>query len=150
MESNAINKEIKTPGYLKFSKVLVWLMYLWVMIGVASLSMRVFLLAFSANMSAGFANFVLTVSEDYMHPFRGIFSGRNLGDTGYLDVSAMFAIIVYLFVAWGFKALIEYIEQKTSQAKAYQHDELLQQEREGTLRRNQKAASDVRPRNSRR
>ena len=133
--------EITVPSYLKFSKVLVWLMYFWVMIGVAALAMRVFLLAFSANMNAGFANFVLTVSNDYMEPFRGLFTGRSVGVTGYLDVSAMFAIIVYLFVAWGFKALIEYIEQKIEINKAQQRDVLRKQEREETIRRIEKAAS---------
>ena len=120
MTKDIVKTEPEIPTYLKFSKILVWLMYFWVMIGVASLAMRVFLLAFSANMSAGFANFVLTISNDYMQPFRGIFSGRNVGETGYLDVSALFAIIVYLFIAWGFKVLIEYIEQKISENKEAQ------------------------------
>lgn len=132
--ANNANYQIKTPSYLTFSKILVWLMYFWVMIGVVALSLRVFLLAFSANMSAGFANFVLTVSNDYMEPFRGIFAGRSVGETGYLDVSAMFAIIVYLFIAWGFKALIEYIEQKIAYNRGQQRDKIAKKERESNLR----------------
>jgi uncharacterized protein YggT (Ycf19 family) len=143
MSNVSTKKEIEAPAYLKFSKVLVWLMYFWVMIGVAALSMRVFLLAFSANMSAGFAEFVLTVSNDYMQPFRGIFTGRGLGETGYLDVSALFAIIVYLFIAWGFKALIEYIEEKIQQNKAHQRDALRKAEVQKILQRNTKIATNV-------
>lgn len=130
--------EIKIPAYLTFSKVLVWLMYFWVMIGVVSLALRVFLLAFSANMTAGFANFVLKVSNDYMEPFRGIFTGRGVGETGYLDVSALFAIIVYLFVAWGFKALIEFVDHKITEDKLKQRELLAKQEREETLNRIEK------------
>jgi heme exporter protein D len=70
-----------------------------------------------------------------------LFTGRSVGLTGYLDVSAMFAIIVYLFVAWGFKALIEYIEQKIEINKAQQRDVLRKQEREETIRRIEKAAN---------
>jgi uncharacterized protein YggT (Ycf19 family) len=131
--------EIKVPAYLTFSKVLVWLMYFWVMIGVVSLALRVFLLAFSANMTAGFANFVLRVSNDYMEPFRGIFTGRGVGETGYLDVSALFAIIVYLFVAWGFKALIEFVDHKIAEDKIKQGEQLAKLEREETLKRIEKA-----------
>jgi len=114
-------------------------MYFWVMIGVVSLALRVFLLAFSANMTAGFANFVLRVSNDYMEPFRGIFTGRGVGETGYLDVSALFAIIVYLFVAWGFKALIEFVDHKIAEDKIKQGEQLAKLEREETLKRIEKA-----------
>lgn len=92
-----------------------------------------------ANMTAGFANFVLRVSNDYMEPFRGIFTGRGVGETGYLDVSALFAIIVYLFVAWGFKALIEYIERKIAENKIKQQELLAKQEREEALSQIEKA-----------
>lgn len=122
-------QDIEIPGYLKLSKVLVWLMYFWVMIGIAFLSMRVFLLAFSANLSAGFANFVMEVSRDYLAPFRNIFTSREVGSTGYLDVSALFAIIVYLFIAWGFKALIDYVQNKIDVSKAEQKQQLLQAQR---------------------
>jgi uncharacterized protein YggT (Ycf19 family) len=100
------------PGYLKFSKVIVWLLYFWVMIGVTALTLRVFLLAFSANPTAGFVEFVYRVSADYLEPFRGIWPPKPVGETGYLDVAAIFAIIVYLFIAWGIKSLIEYIQDK--------------------------------------
>lgn len=117
--ANTDNK-VEVPGYLKVSKVISWLFYFWVVIGIVFLTMRVFLLATSANMSAGFSNFVYNVSQDYMQPFRGIFPSKSLGETGYLDVSAIFAIIVYLFLAWGFKALIDYLQAKIDTTKAQQ------------------------------
>lgn len=150
MANVSTHYEIKVPAYLTFSKVLVWLMYFWVMMGVVSLALRVFLLAFSANMTAGFANFVLRVSNDYMEPFRGIFTGRGLGETGYLDVSALFAIIVYLFIAWAFKALIEYLEHKIAENKAKQQELLAKQEREEALSRIEEALPSRKVASSRR
>lgn len=120
MAQKAQSDEIVVPGYLKVSKVISWLFYFWVMIGIVFMTMRVFLLATSANMNAGFSNFVWQVSQDYMQPFRGIFPTKSLGETGYLDVSAIFAIIVYLFLAWGFKALIDYVQGKIDMNKAEQ------------------------------
>lgn len=113
-------EEVVVPTGLKFSKVIVWFMYIWVLIGVISLSIRVLLLALSASTTAGFTNFVLRVSNDYLHPFRGIFPTKNVGETGYLDISAIFAIIVYLFILWGFKSLIEYVQNKIDVNKEMQ------------------------------
>lgn len=122
-------EKIEIPTYLRFSKVIVWLMYFWVTIGVIALSLRVFLLLFSANTSAGFADFIMRLSSDYLQPFRGIFSGRNVGETGYLDVSSIFAIIIYLLVAWGFRALIDYIQGKIDISVQEQKDQIKKAER---------------------
>lgn len=126
-------QEIQVPNYLKFSKVISWFMYFWVMIGVISLGFRVFLLLFSANTGAGFYNFVMNVSNDYMNPFRGLFNLREVGETGYLDISALFAIIIYLLLAWGFKSLIEYVETKIEMNKREQKMQLLNKELKQSL-----------------
>ena len=76
------------------------------------LGLRVFLLAFSANAATPFVDFIYRTSADYLAPFRGIFPARSIGETGYLDVAAIFAIIIYLLVAWGFRALITYVSHK--------------------------------------
>jgi uncharacterized protein YggT (Ycf19 family) len=124
-DSNTKEDEIVVPGYLKFSKVIVWLLYFWVMIGVVSLSLRVFLLAFSASTQSSFVEFVYKVSSDYLQPFRGIWPPRTVNETGYLDVAAIFAIIVYLFIAWGFRALIDYVQGKIDATVAEQEKEIL-------------------------
>ena len=126
--------QIVVPGYLKVSKIVSWLFYFWVLIGIAFMTMRVFLLATSANMSAGFSNFVWEVSQEYMQPFRGIFPAKQLGETGYLDVSAIFAIIVYLFLAWGFKALIDYVQGKIDVTKAEQKARIQKLEMEARMK----------------
>jgi len=134
-QSKSKDEEIIIPTKLKFSKVIVWVMYVWVLIGVIALSMRVFLLAFSASTAAGFTEFVMRVSADYLEPFRGIFPAGEVGETGYLDVSAIFAIIVYLFILWGFRSLIDYVQNKIDVDKAMQSHKITEAKRLAELAR---------------
>ena len=125
-QPKTIQEQIEVPGYLKISKYVVWSFYIVIIIGIISLFLRVLLLLFSADPNAGFAELVATISNDFMQPFRGIFPPREIGETGYLDVSALFAIIVYMFVMWGAKSLVEYVEGKITLTKAEQRDRLLE------------------------
>lgn len=118
------NQKIVVPGYLRISKIIAYLLYAWVLIGIISLVLRVFLLMFSANATTPFVDFVYTVSADYLSPFRGIFPAKAVGETGYLDVAALFAVIVYLFVMWGFASLVSYIQFKIDQTTHDQEKEL--------------------------
>jgi uncharacterized protein YggT (Ycf19 family) len=112
--------EIVIPGYLRISRVIAYVMYAWVIFGVATLLMRVFLLAFSANATTPFVEFIYTTSADYLEPFRGIFPSKAIGETGYFDVAAVFAIIVYLFIMWGFSSLIKYLQYKIDMSREEQ------------------------------
>lgn len=103
------------PTYLSIGKILTYAMYALILFGEIVLVFRVFLLAFSASTTSSFVNFIYRTSADFLEPFRGIFPPRPVGETGYLDVSALFAIIVYGLIAWGFAALIGYINAKISQ-----------------------------------
>jgi uncharacterized protein YggT (Ycf19 family) len=118
------NNDIVIPAYLRISKVIAYLLYAWVIIGVISLVLRVFLLAFSANSTTPFVEFVYRTSADYLQPFRGIFPSKPVGETGYLDIASMFAIIVYLFVMWGFSALIHYLQFKIDTTQAEQEKQI--------------------------
>jgi uncharacterized protein YggT (Ycf19 family) len=124
MAEKFYDESVKAPGFLKISKVIAWLMYIWVMFGIIVLALRVFLLAFSANTAAGFGQFIIKTSSDYLNPFRELFPPHKVGETGYLDVSALFAIIIYLFIAWGFSALIHYLQRKIDYSKDYQQREI--------------------------
>lgn len=106
------NKKIEVPGYLKFSKVITILIYIWVMYGIIVLSLRVFLLATSANATTPFVEFIYKSSADYLAPFRGIFPAKPVGETGYVDTAALFAIIMYLLIAWLISSGIKYIQSK--------------------------------------
>lgn len=105
-------KSIVVPSYLKINKIIAYVLYVWVIFGVITLALRVFLLAFSANAETPFVRFIYNTSTDYLSPFRGIFPSKSIGSTGYFDVAAVFAIIMYLFVMWGFSTLINYIQYK--------------------------------------
>jgi len=127
------NKGIEIPGYLRFSKVIVWFLYFYILLGIISLVFRIFLLLASADSTAGFYQWVMKVSSDYLEPFRGIFPTKSVNETGYLDVSALFAIIVYLFVIWGIHSLINYIQNKIDITKAAQEKELAEIKRQNEL-----------------
>jgi hypothetical protein len=122
--------EITPPVQLRMSKLISYIMYAWVMFGVVMLSLRVFLLIFSANASAPFVNFVLRTSDDYLRPFAGIFPARQLSETGYFDVAALFAICIYLILGWLTGALIAFVQGKIDQNDQEQRRRLhyLQQE----------------------
>lgn len=112
------------PGYLRISKIIAYILYIWVLIGVITLTLRVFLLAFSANPNTPFVSFIYKTSADYLNPFRGIFPSKSVGETGYFDVAAMFAIIIYLFVMWGFSSLVSYIQYKIDLSKKQQEKQI--------------------------
>lgn len=128
------NNQVTVPTYLKIGKVLAWLMYAWVFIGIILLSLRTFLLAFSANPTTPFVEFIYRTSADYLQPFRGVFPSKSVGETGYLDVAALFAIIIYLLLAWAFSALVHYIQSKIDAAQA-QGDEPAQAARRTSAKR---------------
>lgn len=114
--------QIRIPAYLRISRILAYIMYAWVLFGIVVILLRVFLLAFSANLSAPFAQFIYRTSNDYLEPFRGIFPPKPIGETGYLDIAALFAIIVYLFVAWLFASLVHHVQNKIDQDIAAQKE----------------------------
>lgn len=105
-------KSTDVPTYLSVGKVLTYVMYAWVLVGIITLGLRVFLLAFSANPNTPFVEFIYNTSADFLQPFRGIFPSKPVGATGYLDVAALFAMIIYGLIGWGFSALIHYIQSK--------------------------------------
>lgn len=120
------DNKIVIPGYLRVSKIVAYIMYAWVLIGVVTLGLRIFLLAFSANPTTPFVEFIYRTSSDYLNPFRGIFEPKSIGETGYFDVAAMFAIIIYLLVMWAFSALIGYIQFKIDVSRKEQEKHLQQ------------------------
>ena len=111
-------KKISVPEYLKISKLISFVLYLWIMLGVVMLALRTFLLLTSANPSSGFVDFVYRISADYLHPFRAIFPAKEVGETGYLDVSALFAIVVYLIIAWIVSSLLKLVQSKMDDVRS--------------------------------
>lgn len=113
--------QFKAPTYLRVSRIIAYVMYAWVMIGIILLGFRIFLLATSANATTPFVEFVYKTSADYMNPFRGIFPTKPVSETGYLDIAAVFAIIMYMLLGWGFSELISFVQQKIDKSKHEQY-----------------------------
>lgn len=70
--------DVSAPTYLRVSKVIAYVMYAWVFIGIILLGIRIFLLAFSANTATPFVEFVYRTSADYLAPFREYFRRDRL------------------------------------------------------------------------
>src|SRR5262245_4443465 len=87
----------KTIG-LKAARVLAWLIYAWVVIVLVLLFLAFLLELLGANPTAGFVEWVYRATQRAMAPFRGIFEPVELSDESTLDVSVLFAMIVYAFV----------------------------------------------------
>ncbi len=129
-EETVTKRKVSVPAYLRISKVIAWIMYAWVFVGIILLGIRVFLLAFSANIASPFVEFIYRTSADYLAPFRDIFPPRQISETGYFDVAALFAIVIYLLIAWGFSSLVDYIQYRIDKEKARQAKEIEELARE--------------------
>ena len=95
-------------GIEKVARGLVYLVYFWVMLAIAILVMGFFLLLFGANPDASFAEWVYRALDRVMKPFRGIFESVDLSGNSVLDLSVVFAMIVYGMLALALRALIDY------------------------------------------
>jgi uncharacterized protein YggT (Ycf19 family) len=94
----------------KFARVLSKLVYFWVIASLIILTLGFFLKLFAASPDAGFVEWVYRNLDRTMKPFRGMFPDAPIGDSGsVLDVSILFAMLVYGFVAIGFRALIDWL-----------------------------------------
>ena len=96
-------------GIEKVARALVYLVYFWVMLSIAILVMGFFLLLFGANPDASFAEWVYRALDRVMKPFRGIFESVDLSGKSVLDVSVLFAMIVYGMLALALRALIDWL-----------------------------------------
>lgn len=96
-------------GLLLIGRLAAYLAYAWLVFVDLLLGFRVFLLLFGANPHAGFARFIYTTSADAMAPFRGLFPPHALEATGYLDVSALFAVLVYTLLVFLVGGLVDWI-----------------------------------------
>lgn len=101
-----------TLVFIKGSRYLTYFVYGYALTASAFLTTGFFLLLFSANTSTPFVKFVYETGSFFLTPFRGIFPVRSVSDTGYFSPSALFAIIMYLLLALGMHALINYITFK--------------------------------------
>lgn len=101
---------IARAATVKLARGLSYLVFFWVVVSLLILSLGFFLKLFGASADASFVEWAYRNLERVMEPFRGIFPEHSLGESGaILDVSILFAMIVYGFVAIGFRALTDWL-----------------------------------------
>lgn len=107
--------------FIKFTRAITYVVYAVTVTAVVFLTFGFFLLLFGANTDTPFVQFVYKGAYEFLQPFRGIFPSHPVGETGYFNSAALFAIIFYLVFAAGVNALISYIN-----VKMYKHESELE------------------------
>lgn len=89
---------------------------IWYILGVVEtlLFFRVILKLFAANPLSGFVNFIYTLSNPFALPFYGIFR-ISASQGSILEWTTLFAMIVYLILAYGLVELMKFIKPVSPQ-----------------------------------
>ena len=87
------------PIFLKIGKVIVWIVYALAVLTAFLLVMAFLLRLAGANPGSAFVDWVYRNAELAMRPFRGIFPTHELGGAAVVDLSLLFAALMYLIVA---------------------------------------------------
>jgi uncharacterized protein YggT (Ycf19 family) len=96
-------------------RAIVWLVYAFALIAIVIATIAFFLQLFGANPSSGFAQWIYRSASRVTAPFRGIFPSHVNGNS-VLDVSLLFAIIMYALFALLVHALIDYLERRRAES----------------------------------
>jgi uncharacterized protein YggT (Ycf19 family) len=93
----------------RIARALTYLVYAFVIVALIILLLGFFLQLFGANPDAPFAEWVYRGLRRVMAPFRGLFEPVELDGRSVLDVSILFAMLVYAIVGLALHALIEWL-----------------------------------------
>lgn len=104
--------------FIKAARVVTYIGYGYALVASAFLAFGFFLLLFGASTDAAFTRFIYKVAAEFLQPFRGIFPSHPVGETGYFNASALFAIVVYMFAALLLHALITFVSAKQAKHQA--------------------------------
>ena len=96
-------------------RAIVWLVYAFAVVAIVIAAMAFVLQLFGANPSSGFAQWVYRSASRVTAPFRGIFPSHTNGNS-VLDVSLLFAIIMYALFALLVNALIDWIDRRRAES----------------------------------
>lgn len=100
----------QTVSGVTLAKRIIWFIAGFIII---LLTLRIVLQLLGANDSAGFVNFIYTISQPFAQPFYGMFPEPTRG-VSTLDVSSIFGIIIYALLAWGITKLITLTRPRTA------------------------------------
>jgi len=114
---------------LVISRWLVLFLYGFLVATEVVLLLAFFLLLFNASTSAPFTQWVYRAAERVLQPFRGIFP-KITGESGsVLDLSVLFAMLMYGIFALAVHALIEWIERRLLAARRRADEEAAERSR---------------------
>ena len=99
---------------LRVAKVVVWIIYLFVLTALVILLIAFFLRLFGANTGNSFTDWIYRSADRIMEPFRGIFPTKELGTKSVLDYSLLFAVIMYTIFALVAHWVVHVVSRKLS------------------------------------
>lgn len=117
-------------SFIKFARVVVYLVYAYLLIATVTLIFGFSLLLLGANQNSSFVEFVYDLSLQFLQPFRGMFPVTQISDRSYFSASGLFAIIFYSLFAMLVHTLINWLTLKEEQ-----HAEELRRLRADSVRR---------------
>lgn len=106
---------------LRAAKAFVVFVYVVVLVELVLLVLGFFLQLFGASTDAEFTRWVYRNVDRIMEPFRGMFPSQALTDQSVLDVSLLFAMIVYALVGIGVHALVTWLTSRIVALRREQH-----------------------------
>jgi uncharacterized protein YggT (Ycf19 family) len=116
--SKAVNEVVETEreversrGLARVSQVVDFIFY----VIYALLGLRLLLELLAARRSAGFVQFIASVTDPFYAPFRGIVASPTIEGGHRLTVPIIIAIIVYLLLHLGIKALLRMIAHRRTE-----------------------------------
>jgi hypothetical protein len=122
---NIAEKQEKSPvpWLIKLCRAIVWIFYAVVVLNTILLGLTFLLELFGANPEAGFVDWIYRSTERAMQPFHDIFPTVEFSERSVLDVSVLFAIVIYLILVVALQTLLNWlqrklIEQQTKMAQA--------------------------------
>src|SRR4051812_33209202 len=103
-----------TAGFttVRVARILTYLVYGFTIVALVILTLGFFLLLFGADPAAPFAAWVYRSLDRVMAPFRGIFETVPLNGDSVLDMSVLFAMIVYGIAGLFLHQLIEWLTDR--------------------------------------
>ena len=115
------------------ARILTYFVYGFTIVALVILTIGFFLLLFGADPAAPFAEWMYRSLDRVMAPFRGIFETVPLNGDSVLDMSVLFAMIVYGIAGLFLSALIDWLTQKLGMLRA--RDALAATSQDGAARR---------------
>jgi uncharacterized protein YggT (Ycf19 family) len=104
-----VEERVAAQEALRAGRALVYLVYFFVTVALIVLTFGFFLLLFGAHPDAEFAETVYCSLDRVMAPFRGLFESIPLDGQSVLDVSVLFAMIVYGIIALALRSLVDWL-----------------------------------------